>query len=131
MAIIINKVCIIGRLTKDPELKFIPNNGMAVCKFTLAINRVVKKDAPKVADFINCVAWGKTAETISTHVRKGHNFGVDGRLQTRNYEDKDGRRIYTTDVIVDSFTFLEKRGDSTTPIPDGNGMTFVDDDVPF
>ena len=95
-----NNVNLIGRVTRDIEL----HNGQnsTVCKFSLAVNRRFKKDE---TDFINCVAFGKTAETISQYVSKGQQFAVSGRLQTGSY-DRDGQKVYTTDVIVESFTYI-------------------------
>lgn len=98
-----NKVVLIGRLTKDPELRFAAGSGTAVCRFTVAINRQFKKDE---TDFINCVAFGKTAETISQYLRKGRQIAVTGSIRTGSYDAKDGTKRYTTDVAVDSFEFI-------------------------
>ena len=99
-----NLVVLTGRLTRDPELKY-GQSGMAFCRFTLAVNRM-RKDDP--ADFINCTAFGKTAELIGEYLRKGSNTGVQGRIQTRTYE-VNGEKRYRTDVIVDRIEFLESR----------------------
>jgi len=99
-----NLVVLTGRLTRDPELKY-GQSGMAFCRFTLAVNRM-RKDDP--ADFINCTAFGKTAELIGEYLRKGNNTGVQGKLQTSTYE-VNGEKRYRTDVIVDRIEFLESR----------------------
>ena len=98
-----NSTQLLGRLTKDPELKY-GASGTAFCKFTLAVNRPYKKDE---TDFINCTAFSKTAETIAEYVRKGDQFAVTGRIQTDVFE-KDGEKRYSTGVMVDSFTFISK-----------------------
>ena len=97
-----NKVILLGCLTKDPELRFLPGDGKAVTRFTLAVNRQFKKDE---ADFISCTAWGKTAETISQYCVKGSKIAVVGSIKTGSYEDKSGNKKYTTDVNVESFEF--------------------------
>ena len=99
-----NKAILLGRLTRDPELRFAAGSGTAVSRFTVAINRQFKKDE---TDFINCIAFGKTAETISQYFTKGKQIGVVGRIQTGSY-DKEGTKVYTTDVIVESFEFVDK-----------------------
>ena len=108
-----NLVILTGRLTKEPELKY-GASGTAYCKFTLAVNRM-KKDDP--ADFIFCSAFGKTAELIAEYVKKGHQLGVQGRLQQDTYE-KDGEKISKTGVTVDKIEFLESnKTESTTSEP--------------
>ena len=108
-----NLVILTGRLTKEPDLKF-GASGTAYCKFTLAVNRM-KKDDP--ADFIFCSAFGKTAELIAEYVKKGHQLGVQGRLQQDTYE-KDGEKISKTGVTVDKIEFLESnKTESTTSEP--------------
>ena len=108
-----NLVILTGRLTKDPELKY-GASGTAYCKFTLAVNRM-KKDDP--ADFIFCSAFGKTAELIAEYVKKGHQLGVQGRIQQDTYE-KDGEKISKTGVTVDKIEFLESnKTESTTSEP--------------
>ncbi|SJZ95875.1 single-strand DNA-binding protein [Pilibacter termitis] len=106
----INNVVLAGRLTKDAELRY-TGSGRAVATFTLAVNRqFTNAQGQREADFINVVAWGKTAETISQYTRKGSLIGVTGRIQTRNYENQQGQRVYVTEVVADNFTFLESRG---------------------
>lgn len=99
-----NKVVLIGRLTKDPDLRFAAGSGTAVTRLTLAVNRPFKKDE---ADFINCIAFGKTGEIIAQYLTKGRQLAISGSIQTGSYEAKDGTRRYTTDVIIDSFDFID------------------------
>ena len=98
-----NKVILIGRLTKDPELNFAAGTGTAVCRFGLAVTRPFKKDE---TDFINCIAFGKTAETIAQYLTKGRQLAVTGSIRTGSYDAKDGTKRYTTDIVVDSFEFI-------------------------
>lgn len=105
-----NKVILIGRLTKDPELKFTPGNGTAVTTLTLAIDRKFSKDGQKEADFIPVVIWGKQAESTANYMSKGKLIGVSGRIQVRNYVAKDGTKRYVTEVIADEVQFLEWGG---------------------
>ncbi|MGL4108340.1 single-stranded DNA-binding protein [Clostridium sp. LP20] len=97
-----NKVILIGRLTKDPELRFAAGSGTGVTRFTVAVTRPFKKDE---TDFINCVAFGKTAETIAQYLTKGRQIALTGNIRTGSY-DKDGEKRYTTDVNVESFEFV-------------------------
>lgn len=103
----INRVVLVGRLTKDPELRYTPS-GTATVKFTLAVNRRVKKEGQPEADFISCVAWTKTAESLANFQKKGNLIGLEGRIQTGSFEGQDGKRVYTTDVVADSIQFLER-----------------------
>jgi len=104
----INNVVLAGRLTKDPELK--TAGGQSMVTFTLAVNRSFKtKDGNTEADFIRCIAWRKTAETIANMVKKGTQIGITGRIQTGSYVNNDGKRVFTTDVVADNFTFLEPK----------------------
>ena len=97
----------IGRLTEDVDMKYTPN-GLAVSRFTIAINRPYKNENGNYeADFINCVAFGKRAETIAQYVRKGHRIGITGSIMTGSYENNQGQKVYTTNVNVTGFTFLE------------------------
>jgi single-strand DNA-binding protein len=105
----INRVVLVGRLTKDPELRYTSSN-IPVSKFTLAVNRTFTgPSGEREADFIQCVVWRKQAENLVTFVRKGSLIGVEGRIQTGSYDDKDGIRKYTTEVIGDSVQFLEPK----------------------
>ena len=108
--IIINKVVLLGRLTKDPELRYAAGSGTAVCRFTVAINRQFKKDE---TDFINCVAFGKTGETITQYLTKGRQIAVTGSIRTGSYDAQDGTKRYTTDVIVETFEFVESKKKET------------------
>ena len=98
-----NKVVLIGRLTKDPELRYAQGNGTAVCRFTLAINRLFKKDE---TDFINCIAFNKQGEAIAQYVTKGRQLAVIGNIRTGSYDGQDGIKRYTTDILVESFEFI-------------------------
>ena len=105
----INRVVLVGRLTKDPELRYTSSN-IPVSKFTLAVNRTFAgPSGERESDFIQCVVWRKQAENLTRFVRKGSLIGVEGRIQTGSYEDKDGIRKYTTEVIGDSVQFLEPK----------------------
>ncbi|MGE7940645.1 single-stranded DNA-binding protein [Lysinibacillus xylanilyticus] len=109
----LNRVILVGRLTKDPELRYTPN-GVASCRFTVAVNRTFTKDGEeKQADFIQCVAWRKQAENLANFMKKGNLIGLEGRIQTGSYEGQDGKRMYTTDVVADSIQFLEPRSNGT------------------
>lgn len=106
----INRVVIVGRLTKDPELRYTPS-GVPMARFTVAVNRTFSnQQGDKEADFIGCIAWRKQAENLANFMRKGSLIGVEGRIQTGSYEGQDGKRVYTTDVVADSVQFLEPRG---------------------
>lgn len=106
-----NKVVLIGRLTKDPDLRFTAGSGMGICRFTVAVKRQFKKDE---ADFINCVAWNKTAETIAQYFTKGRPIAIVGHMQTGSYDAQDGTKRYTTDVAVESFEFVGSNGQANT-----------------
>lgn len=105
----INRVVLVGRLTRDPELRY-TTNGAAVASFTLAVNRqFTNSQGEREADFIDCVIWRKAAENFVNFTKKGSLVGIDGRIQTRNYENKQGQRVYVTEVVVDNFSLLESR----------------------
>ena len=109
----INNLTLVGRLTKNPDLKY-TNGGTAVATFTLAVNRnFTSADGTREADFINCVIWRKSAETLANYARKGTLLGVTGRIQTRSYDNQQGQRVYVTEVVADNFQLLEsKKADS-------------------
>lgn len=108
-----NKAILVGRLTKDPELKMTENTKREVCQFTIAVNRpYTNDDGERKTDFINCVVWDKLAENLSKYQKKGNQIAVEGRIQTRNYEDKDGKRVYVTEIISTNITFLDSKGTS-------------------
>lgn len=105
-----NLVVLIGNLARDPDVRY-SQNQMAIAKFTVAVNRYVK-DGENQADFIRVTAFGKQGELVETYLRKGNKVAVEGRIQTGSYEDKDGKTIYTTDVIASRIEFVEKKGQS-------------------
>lgn len=106
----INRVILVGRLTKDPELRYTPS-GVAVANFTIAVNRTFSnQQGEREADFINVVVWRRAAENTANFVGKGSLVGIDGRLQTRSYDNNEGRRVYITEVVADSVQFLEPKG---------------------
>lgn len=112
-----NKIILIGRLTKDVDLRY-TSNGKAVGSFRMAVQRPFKNQQGEYeADFINCVVWDKAAETIATYVKKGHQFAVEGRLQIRDYE-KDGQRVFVSEVVVENFTFLESKKSGSGEVSD-------------
>ncbi len=132
-----NKIILIGRLTKDPELKY-STSGQAVTRFTLAVDRAFKKEGQQEADFINCVAFAKRAEAISTYVKKGHLFGVIGHIQTGSYDAQDGTKRFTTDVIIDEMQFLQPKnatndsnGEKASYDDPGWTEEYGDGDIPF
>ena len=105
----INNVVLVGRLTRDAELRYTPSN-VAVATFTLAVNRPFKNDAgEREADFINCVIWRQAAENLANWAKKGALIGITGQIQTRNYENQQGQRVYVTEVLANSFQLLESR----------------------
>lgn len=108
----INNVVLIGRLTKDADLRS-TQTGKSVASFTLAVNRKYKKEGQPEADFINCVAWNKTAELLGDYTGKGSQVGVEGNIQTRNYENNEGQRVYVTEVVVKSVTFLDSKKENS------------------
>jgi single-strand DNA-binding protein len=143
-----NKVQLVGRLTRDPELRT-TGNGVSVCSFTVAVNRRFRNAQGEYeADFINCVAWRQSAEFLAKYFTKGRMVGLVGSIQTRNYE-KDGQRVYVTEVSVDEVEFVESRNASSdsapmsTPAPAPSNdnsfdidssfmaMPSADDDLPF
>lgn len=104
-----NRVILVGRLTKDPELRYTPS-GVAVATFTLAVNRTfTNQQGEREADFINCVIWRRPAENVANFLKKGSLAGVDGKLQTRSYDGQDGKRVYVTEVVAENVQFLEPR----------------------
>ena len=107
----LNRVTLVGRLTKDAELRR-TSNGKAVSSFTLAVNRNFKTGDGQDADFINCVCWGKVAENTERYCSKGSLISVDGRIQTRNYENNQGQKVFVTEVVADSVQFLETKRNS-------------------
>ncbi|WP_270693146.1 single-stranded DNA-binding protein [Enterococcus malodoratus] len=144
----INNVVLVGRLTKDPDLRYTAN-GTGVATFTLAVNRnFTNQDGNREADFINCVIWRKSAETLANYARKGTLLGVIGRIQTRSYENQQGQRVYVTEVVAENFKLLESRSTNEQRQNDdtrqktndnssdsdpfsGSSIDISDDDLPF
>ena len=107
-----NKAILIGRLTRDPELRTTPT-GRNVCQFSIAVNRnFTNANGEREADFINCVVWDKQAENLAKYQHKGNQIAVEGRIQTRNYDDKDGKRVYVTEILATNISFLDAKGTS-------------------
>lgn len=105
----INNVTLVGRLTKDPDLRY-TQSGTAVGQFTLAVNRnFTNQQGDREADFINCVMWRKAAESFANYARKGTLIGLTGRIQTRNYDNQQGQRVYVTEIVVENFQLLESK----------------------
>lgn len=114
-----NHVSLIGRLTKDLELRKVPS-GTSVVTFTLAVNRRFKAEGQPDADFIRCTAWGKTADVMCQYLNKGSQIGVEGRIQTGQYQDKNGSMVYTTDIVVENFDFLGSRNNNGGMMDNGS-----------
>jgi single-strand DNA-binding protein len=125
----INRTVLVGRLTRDPELKY-TNSGRAVASFNIAVNRqFTNSQGEREADFINCVIWNKTAENFCNFTRKGSLVGIDGRIQTRSYENQQGTRIYVTEVVAENFSLLESKNSSQNEQfeqnrPQSNGQNY-------
>ncbi|HJA22137.1 single-stranded DNA-binding protein [Limosilactobacillus panis] len=128
----INRAVLTGRLTRDPELRY-TTSGTAVVSFTLAVDRQFRnQNGDRDADFINCVIWRKSAENFSNFTHKGSLVGIEGRIQTRNYENQQGNRVYVTEVVVDNFALLEPRqqnggmnqGGQQQPFNNGSNQPF-------
>jgi single-strand DNA-binding protein len=132
----LNRVVLIGRLTKDPELRYTPN-GVAVASFTLAVNRsLLNQMGEREADFIPIVVWQKQAENCANYIGKGSLVAVDGRIQVRTYDGKDGQRRWVTEIIAENVRFLDKRDSSGTQDVGsagsvGNEVEFNDEEIPF
>lgn len=119
----INNVVLVGRLTKDPDLKY-TGNGTAVATFTLAVNRnFTNQSGEREADFINCVIWRKPAETLTNYAKKGVLIGVTGRIQTRSYDNQQGQKVYVTEVIADNFQLLESKKANFSQNTQGSGVS--------
>ena len=117
----INRAVLTGRLTKDPELRT-TQSGLSVASFNLAVDRPFKDNNGNYgADFISCVIWRKAAENFCNFTSKGSLVGIDGRIQTRNYQDNDGKTVYVTEVLVENFTLLESKKDRLSNNNGGNG----------
>lgn len=137
-----NKVVLIGRLTRDPEVRYSQgSNPTAIARYSLAVDRRFKKEGEPNADFINCVTFGRSAEFTEKYFKQGTKVAVSGRIQTGSYTDRDGRKIYTTDIVVEEQEFAGGKGDSSntnntasepTPQPaptDGDGFMHIPDNI--
>ena len=140
-----NKVLLIGRLTKDPELRY-TQSGTAVASFTLAVNRrFSNQNGEREADFINCVAWQKSAEFVANYFRKGQQMALEGRLQVRTYDGNDGQRRWVTEVVAEQIEFVGSKNENGSGRQDyqnnnasagsslglGEEIVFDDNDLPF
>ena len=135
-----NRAILVGRLTRDPDVRWTQGeNAICITRYTLAVDRWRRSsgnsgDDQQTADFIPCVAFGKTAEFASKYLKKGTKIGVEGRIQTGSYTNKDGQKVYTTDVVVSSHTFCEKAG-AAKEVPDSDGFVHVpegnEEELPF
>lgn len=129
-----NRVMLIGRAVRDPEIRH--SQDMTIAKFTIAVDRKVKKDGEQSADFISCTAFGKIAEFAEKYIKKGTKIALEGRWQTSSYTNKEGQKVYTNDCIVEQIEFAEskKSDDQTAPASPDNFMNLpsdLDDEVPF
>lgn len=137
-----NKIILMGRLTKDPEVRYSQgNNAMAIARYTMAVERKFKRDGEANADFINCIAFGKNGEFAEKYLHKGIKILVEGRIQTGSYTNRDGVKVYTTDVVVESCEFAESKNTSqgerpqAAPQTDSDGFMSIpdgiDEELPF
>ena len=136
-----NKVILMGRLVRDPEIRYTQSaEPMAIARYTLAVDRKFKREGEQTADFISCIAFGKTAEFAEKYYKKGTKIAIVGRIQTGSYTNKDGVKVYTTDVVVEEQEFAESKGSSdnspapSSPAPSDGFMNIPDDigeELPF
>ncbi len=137
-----NNVILVGRLTKDPEMRYAQGSNLAVAHFTLAVDRPVQKGEEKQADFIRITVFGRQAENVNKYLWKGSQAAVEGRIQTGSYKDKEGKTVYTTNVVAERVEFIGSKKDASTgadyePVQAvteaelGDSFQFVDDDIPF
>lgn len=130
-----NKVILMGRLTREPEVRN-SQGGTAVARYTLAVDRIFKREGEPNTDFINCITFGKSAEFAEKYLKKGMRIAVSGRIQTGSYTNRDGVKVYTTDIIVEEHEFAERKQSGTCDMP-GQGDGFMnipdglDDELPF
>lgn len=134
-----NKWLGIGRLTADPEVRYSQGeNPLCIARYRIAVDRKYKKEGEPEADFISCVAFGKNAEFVEKYLRKGMKIGVEGRIQTGSYE-KDGHKVYTTDIVVEAHDFCESKGTASSPAPQNDNVAdgfipigdIADEELPF
>ena len=131
----INNVVLVGRMTRDAELRYTPSN-QAVATFTLAVNRNFNnQDGEREADFVNVVIWRQQAENLANWAKKGALIGITGRIQTRSYDNQQGQRVYVTEVVAESFQLLESRGQQSnsqdSSFGNSSSMNIQDEDLPF
>ena len=137
-----NKVILMGRLTRDPEVRYTQgDNTMAIARYSLAVDRRFKRDGEPDADFINCVAFGKSGEFAEKYLKKGTKVAVVGRIQTGSYTNKDGQKVYTTDIVVEEHEFAESKNggssDNNQSAPANKNTDFmnipdgIDEELPF
>lgn len=127
-----NKVILIGRLTRDPEIRYSQGaDPKCIAKYSLAVDRGFKRDGETNADFISCIAFGKLGEFAEKYLRKGIKIAISGHIQTGSFTNNQGQKIYTTDVIIDSQEFVEKKaeGDHITEVPSGDGFMNIPDSI--
>lgn len=126
-----NKVIFIGRLSKEPELKYTAGKGTPVCTFSMAVKRRIKKEGYPEADFFNVVIYGKQAEATATYMKKGNMIGIEGSFQNRSYDNKAGEKRYITELIANEVEFLQPKGTGTGSNAGESGYSFNDDIVPI
>lgn len=132
-----NKTILLGRLTKDPELKYTTTSNTAVCNYTLAVARKFKREGEADADFINCIAWGKSAEFVSKYFQKGQQVAVTGKIQTRTWDDNEGKKHYVTEVVTEEHHFADSKrniNQQNQIIENNDGFYPIDessDELPF
>ena len=125
-----NKIELIGRLTRDPDIRFTSgDNPTIIARYTLAVERRVKKDDENTADFISCVAFGKNAEFVRDYLHKGIKIAITGRIQTGSYTNKDNQKVYTTDVVVEEHEFAESKNANYPPSAPDDGFINIPDDL--
>ena len=126
-----NKAVLLGRLVRDPEMRFTQGNNTAVCSFSLAVNRRFKQEGQPDADFINVVAWSKTAEFVGKYFTKGQQVAVIGRIQTRNYDDKEGKKVFVTEVVAEEVYFADSKKEQNATTSAGFMAVEGDSGLPF
>ena len=135
-----NRVILMGRLTRDPNISYAQKDNSAIARFTLAVDRRFSTEGQPSADFISCVAFGKQAEFAEKYLKQGTKVACEGRIQTGSYTNRDGQKVYTTDVILDGVEFAESKASQkqTTPPPSSDGSTGfmnipdgIDEELPF
>lgn len=132
-----NKVILIGRLTRDPEVRYSQGEkSIAIARYTLAVDRKFKKEGEQSADFISCVAMGKNGEFAEKYLKQGIKIAIEGRIQTGSYTNKDGNKVYTTDVIVEGHEFCESKStqnqsqqNNNGPVPNSDGFISIPDGI--